>query len=40
MFPRVSSFDTSIFVMLGAIAGGAAFYASSKLKEEKEKEET
>ena len=40
MFPSVSSFDlcfdVSVFMMLGAIAGGTAFYASNKLKEEKE----
>ena len=44
MFPSVSSFDlcfdASVFMMLGAIAGGTAFYASNKLKEEKEETET
>ena len=33
------SFDASVFVMLGAIAGGAAFYVSNKLQEAKDKEE-
>ena len=33
-------FDSSVFMMLGAIAGGAAFYARNQIKEEQDKEET
>ena len=33
-------FHASLFMMLGAIAGGIAFYASNKPKEDKEKIET
>jgi len=33
-------FDASVFMMIGAIAGGAAFYASNKPKEEKDETET
>ena len=33
------SFDASVFVMLGAITGGAAFYVSTKLQEVKDNKE-
>jgi len=37
--PSLFSFDASVFVMLGAIAGGAAFYVRTQLQEAKDNEE-